>query len=224
MSRPTSPHYEYPISAVPGRTPLVPQGPLVLPGTYTVRLTVDGQTASQPLTVKMDPRIRTSPADLETLHAAEVALYDSLNQVAGADLAAHSVEEQIEAKENASIASQLQPYEAELKKLLQGSGRAGAGQAAPEETAAQPEPTLDDVTAEAGQLYSEMDQADEPATQTLLSNASHIEQEAKSVVPQWEAFRTNQLPKINAVLRQAGRPAVDLQKPAENVPGGGDEE
>jgi len=224
MSRPTSPHYEYPISAVPGRTPLVPQGPLVLPGTYTVRLTVDGQTASQPLTVRMDPRIHTSPADLETLHAAAVALYDSLNQVAGADLAAHSVEEQIEAKENASIASQLQPYDAELKKLLQGSGRTGAGQAAPAENAAQPEPTLDDVTAEAGQLYSELDQSDEPATQTLLSNASHVEEEAKKVVPQWEAFRTNQLPKINAVLRQAGRPAIDLQKPAANVPGGGDEE
>ncbi|HKO12846.1 MAG TPA: hypothetical protein VJV22_12805 [Acidobacteriaceae bacterium] len=224
MSRPTSPHYEYPISAVPGRTPLVPQGPLVLPGTYTVRLTVDGRTASQPLTVKLDPRIRTSPADLETLHAAAVALYDSLNQVAGADLAAHSVEEQIEAKENASIASQLQPYDAEIRTLLQGSGRGGAGQAAPEETAAQPEPALDDVTAEAGQLYSELDQSDEPATQTLLSNASHVDEEAKSVVPQWEAFRTNQLPKINAVLRQAGRPAIDLQKPAENVPGGGDEE
>ena len=224
MSRPTSPHYEYPISAVPGRTPLVPQGPLVLPGTYTVRLTVDGQTASQRLTVKMDPRIHTSAADLETLHAAAVALYDSLNQVAGADLAAHSVEEQIEAKENASIASQLQPYDAELKKLLQGSGRTGAGQAAPAENAAQPEPTLDDVTAEAGQLYSELDQSDEPATQTLLSNASHVEEEAKKVVPQWEAFRTNQLPKINAVLRQAGRPAIDLQKPAANVPGGGDEE
>jgi hypothetical protein len=31
---------------------------LVLPGTYTVRLTVGGKTLSQPLVVKMDPRVR----------------------------------------------------------------------------------------------------------------------------------------------------------------------
>ncbi len=32
-------------------------GPMILPGTYTVRLTAGGQTQSQPLVVKMDPRI-----------------------------------------------------------------------------------------------------------------------------------------------------------------------
>jgi hypothetical protein len=32
--------------------------PAVLPGTYTVRLTVEGRTYSQPLIVKMDPRAR----------------------------------------------------------------------------------------------------------------------------------------------------------------------
>jgi hypothetical protein len=57
-----------------------------------------------------------------------------------------------------------------------------------------------------------------------LSNALHVEEEAKTVVPQWEAFRANQLPKINAILRQAGRPEIDLQKPPETVPSGGDEE
>lgn len=45
---PTATHYEYPISAAPHRTPLQPQGPLVLPGTYTLRLTVDGQSESIP--------------------------------------------------------------------------------------------------------------------------------------------------------------------------------
>ena len=41
-----------------------PSGPKVVPGIYRVRLTVDGQTQSQPLTVVMDPR---SPATPETL-------------------------------------------------------------------------------------------------------------------------------------------------------------
>ncbi|HEV2277875.1 MAG TPA: glycoside hydrolase [Acidobacteriaceae bacterium] len=224
MTKPVSPRYEYPISAVPGRTPLVPQGPLVLPGAYTVRLTVGGDTQTQPLTVKMDPRIHTSPSDLEALHTAELAMYSTLNDVARADLAAHSVQEQIEANGNASIASQLAPYDAALKKLLGGASRGRGEQSAPEQEGTKPTPALDEVTAEAGQLYTELDQADEPPTQTLLSSASHVEDEAKAALPGWEDFRSNQLPKINDVLRQAGRPEINLSKPADNMPGEGDED
>ncbi len=39
------------------------QGPVVLPGKYQVKFTVDGQTQTAPLTVRMDPRVTTAPAD-----------------------------------------------------------------------------------------------------------------------------------------------------------------
>jgi photosystem II stability/assembly factor-like uncharacterized protein len=48
---------DLPISAVPHDTPRVPEGPLVLPGVYTVRLDVDGHTMQRPLAVVMDPRV-----------------------------------------------------------------------------------------------------------------------------------------------------------------------
>jgi photosystem II stability/assembly factor-like uncharacterized protein len=41
------------------------QGPVVLPGKYQVKLTVDGQSQTAPLAVRMDPRVTTSPADLK---------------------------------------------------------------------------------------------------------------------------------------------------------------
>jgi hypothetical protein len=62
--------HEYPISAISGDTPQEPLGPFVLPGTYTVKLTADGNVLTRPLTVKMDPRVAMSPADL----AAQLAL------------------------------------------------------------------------------------------------------------------------------------------------------
>ena len=62
--------HEYPISAIAGDTPREPLGPFVLPGTYTVKLTVDGKAFTRALTVKLDPRIRMSSADL----AAQLAL------------------------------------------------------------------------------------------------------------------------------------------------------
>jgi hypothetical protein len=39
-------------------------GPVVLPGTYSVRMTVNGKTYTQPLTVVRDPRVTASDADL----------------------------------------------------------------------------------------------------------------------------------------------------------------
>jgi photosystem II stability/assembly factor-like uncharacterized protein len=61
---PRATKHEYPISAIPGDTPREPLGPSVLPGTYTVKLTVDGKAFTRPLTVKLDPRVRMSTADL----------------------------------------------------------------------------------------------------------------------------------------------------------------
>jgi hypothetical protein len=56
--------FSYPIAAVKGDTPRTPQGMFVLPGTYQVRLTVDGRSFRQAVTVRMDPRVKTSIADL----------------------------------------------------------------------------------------------------------------------------------------------------------------
>ena len=63
--RPRSAEYEYSIAAVWGEdTPAEPEGALALPGRYTVRLTADGRSQTQPLTVGNDPRVATSPEAL----------------------------------------------------------------------------------------------------------------------------------------------------------------
>ncbi len=62
---PAGAHRELSISATPHDTPTGPLGPFVRPGTYTVRLTVDGKTLERPLRVRMDPRVSISAADLK---------------------------------------------------------------------------------------------------------------------------------------------------------------
>ncbi len=66
---------DLPISAVPHDTPRVPEGVLVVPGRYTVRLDVDGRTVDRPLEVRMDPRVAISRVALEQQYrlAREVA-------------------------------------------------------------------------------------------------------------------------------------------------------
>jgi len=62
---PQSP-YNYPIAAIVGSTPLPPQGPLVLPGKYEVRLKAGSQVSGQPLEVKMDPRVAATRNELQS--------------------------------------------------------------------------------------------------------------------------------------------------------------
>jgi hypothetical protein len=62
---PRSLQQDLPISAVVHDTPRVPEGPLVVPGRYTVRLEVDGRVLERPLRVAMDPRVSISQGQLE---------------------------------------------------------------------------------------------------------------------------------------------------------------
>jgi len=56
---PDSVDHDYPISAIVHNTPRAPLGPLAAPGEYSVRLTVGDTTLTQPLTLRMGPRIKT---------------------------------------------------------------------------------------------------------------------------------------------------------------------
>src|SRR5437867_6366606 len=62
----------------PGVTPMAPEGPLALPGLYTIRLTVEGKHYTQPLTVERDPRSRVSRAAVAAQHALVMRLYAGL--------------------------------------------------------------------------------------------------------------------------------------------------
>ena len=77
---PKSLSHSYPISAIPKDTPQEPLGAWALPGKYTVKLSVDGKTYTQPLVVKMDPRVKSSAADLGRQFALEQAAEAGMNQ------------------------------------------------------------------------------------------------------------------------------------------------
>jgi hypothetical protein len=92
---------EYAIAALPGRpTPIDPQGAYVLPGSYEVRLTVDGTTLHQPLTVAMDPRVDVSTDALRALLGLQTEVAEALAR-------------------SAELAEAKRGYEARLRAALQ---------------------------------------------------------------------------------------------------------
>src|SRR5678815_1807039 len=87
----------FPISAIYLDTPRYPIGPEVLPGTYTVKLTANGKSQTQSLTVKMDPRVKSGAEALSQQFALSLAAYQGMAQTFAAAQEAQTVREQIKA-------------------------------------------------------------------------------------------------------------------------------
>ncbi len=85
---------ELPMQAVFEDTAPANHAPWVLPGAYVVRLTVNGKSYQQPLTVKMDPRVKTSAAGLTEQFVLSKKIYDELERGSSAlkDLQARRAE------------------------------------------------------------------------------------------------------------------------------------
>jgi hypothetical protein len=66
------------------KTEPLPQGPLVVPGTYRVRLTVGGRSYEQPLEVLPDPRVKTTAQEFTQQFDLAKRLYDALQRAGDA--------------------------------------------------------------------------------------------------------------------------------------------
>jgi photosystem II stability/assembly factor-like uncharacterized protein len=215
---PVAGRYDYPISAVPHRTPRTPQGPLALPGTYKVRLTVEGKSFTASLSVKADPRVPATKADLAGLFEAETKLAAALSKSSQASLEAHSLSEQLQ-KLDASAPPDLKVTVASLQKEL-----ATVLDGARNATGAETEPGLDDLAGEAGGLYSEVGGADAAPTAAQWKAINHTGEEAEEALHRWQRFKDKTVPVLNAKLRAANLPQIDLKQKPLNMPEGGDED
>jgi photosystem II stability/assembly factor-like uncharacterized protein len=77
-----------PIAAVPYDTVPAPTTPWVAPGEYSVTLTVNGKTLSQPMTVKQDPRVKTPALAMQQVYALSRAMYFETKAITDAAAAA----------------------------------------------------------------------------------------------------------------------------------------
>jgi hypothetical protein len=119
--RPRAKEYEYSIGAVPGReTPLLPQGPFVLPGSYEVRISGAGERLTQQLTVVQDPRRGESAADLRALLDFQRDVIAALEKAVAAGTAeAGTLAERLTALETDLEASDAPPTQPQRELLAQ---------------------------------------------------------------------------------------------------------
>jgi hypothetical protein len=162
---------EYSMSTVYGQNVAhEPQGPYALPGNYQVRLTVGGNSYTQPLKLVMDPRVEIPAADLEKQFALEMRLEDALLR---ADQVLAKIQQLYQAKavpaDKASLLSAIEPP--------------------PEDRAPGGNPTLTSLTVDAAQLMVAIDSADAAPTLTESAAAEKTLSQIDRLLRQWQAFQ-----------------------------------
>ena len=178
----------YPISATPFDTPREPAGPWAPPGRYTIRLTVDGSSTTQALTLRMDPRVKTPTAVLEQQFTAAMRLAGLLREGSMALDTVRAMRKRVSsARERAgqgAAADSLATFDQKLGAIEgAGGGRFGGTGAA----AAQP--TLASVNAEIAQLYEVLEQADAAPTDALAAAIRDVEAKHRAVMTRYRGVR-----------------------------------
>ena len=213
---PTTTRHEYPISAIPHDTPRYPLGPNALPGSYIVRLTVDGKSSTAPLNIKMDPRVKTSAAGLQKKFQTEERLAGLVTETSEAVLQAGSIRTQLE-KMKAESADTKKAVEDFQKKLTGVLGAPGGFFAPPSAEA-----TLSRANGEVSTLYQSVWQADAEPTSSQLKSAEKAGHESTEVLARWRELKNSDLPALNRVLQQSQVPEIKIDADVHSTESGVD--
>jgi photosystem II stability/assembly factor-like uncharacterized protein len=206
---PDSTRHEYPISAVPHDTPRLPLGPAALPGEYTVKLTAEHRSYTAPLAVKMDPRVKISPAALEQQFKTETLLASMMTRSTHAIMEARSLHEQLEklaSQASGALTPSVKDLEKKASAILDGTG-ANAGAAAP---------TLTGVNGSVTTLYTEINRADAAPTKAQTEAVAKTEKDFESVTKEWGDLKSHDLPALNRQLTTAGQSEIHLDSHADS--------
>ena len=218
-STPDSTRHDYPISAVPGDTPRFPLGPNALPGSYTARLTVNGKSSTTPFTVRLDPRIKISAADLEKKFQTERKLASMLDQTSKAVAQAASIREQLRKITQQSSSASRDAVKNFENKLAEVSGAPGGSPAPPSQA-----PALSRVNGDAETLYGQVWQVDAAPTTAQTQATASSEHDVSQAMQRWESLKSTDLATLNRALHDANLPEVKIESDPHYAETGMDEE
>ena len=200
---------QLPIPAIPYNTVPAPTTPWVNPGTYTVKLTVNGKSYTQPIVVKQDPRVKTPALAMQQVYTLTKAMYYGAADARIAATKLGALRQQV-----AKLPAQRAAAQAFGEKALAlegtppaaGGGRGGrgggGGRGGPPPAAATD--TLWAVTTSLGALMNAMQAADVAPTANTIAAVTAAQQNAARVMARWNTLKTVDLAALNAQLKAAG--------------------
>ncbi len=215
---PDSLAHEFPISAIVHDTPKYPLGAWALPGIYTVRLTVDGMISTQPLIVKMDPRIKTPLADLRKQFEMQSGSVEGMNESFEALSQVQSVRAQLKERaakaEKGALADAIAALDKQAAEL-EGASQSNFFGLPP--GAKQPE-NFSSLNQHFGGILAVADSADAAPTTQATAVFKELEEALEKLVARWTKIRQQDIPALNVELKKAGLAPVDPKKTPDAAP------
>jgi photosystem II stability/assembly factor-like uncharacterized protein len=179
-----------------------PSGPKVAPGTFQVRLTVDGKTQTQPLKVVMDPRSPATPDILtqqfelgkqifgETREARRTLSEISSVQKQLGDVQQKLRQERSETR-NTQLEAALTEAQSGVGKILRNKEQAPAG------------PGLQDAFTGLASALRAVESGDRAVPAQAIAVYKESSQPAKTRIAEWAQFKQTRLAQLNQQLRAA---------------------
>lgn len=193
-------------------TPALPLGPLVLPGQYSVRLIVVGQTYTQPLAVKMDPRVSAPPSDLKQQFNLSMDIDEALDADYGAHAQIMAVEHQLAPlKKHLLRKGQPSALKAQLGKLGQTVAAIDAGTHSPN---GQRE-GLAQIGDQLVTLSGTVGGADAAPTQQARKAFTQVQSALQAQTRRWQKIERNTIPQLNLQLEKTGVPRLTVPPSAQ---------
>ena len=205
---PDSLEHEYPISAIYHDTPRTPLGPTVMPGKYSVKLTVNGTTYTQPLMIKMDPRVMTTQGGLRQQFELETKIneamrrdYETLQQVRSLRRRLKNLIEKVRQGQLKETVSALESKAAELEGNEGGYGRTFLSTAGGR--------SLARLNAGLNTLLAAVDSADAAPTTQAVSTFSDLNNALDQQLARWDVIKSRDVPELNLKLKRFGLPRLN---------------
>jgi photosystem II stability/assembly factor-like uncharacterized protein len=187
--------------AVPHRTYPGVNSPWVAPGTYSVRLTADGHSQTQPIVVKMDPRVKVTPA-VQQIFTLSAQMEDRARSAAAAYKEARAMAEKLKGRNDALLKQIEEIAPVEAPPAQDGGGRGGRGGfGAPAEPL--PPATLANIGGRLVGAVMPMQGSEFPPTAAQLQACTQQEAAYTSLMAKWAALKA----KGNGAPAAAGRGA-----------------
>ncbi len=194
--------HTFEINGNPGLTPTSPEGIIAPPGTYTVKLTVNGKSYTQKVTVTNDPRSPATNADVKAQYAllrkindgAKLA-FDAYNQV---DALRAALKSRTPADTASDLAKAVKTFRAQLDTI---GGNAGVG-------GRRPPPNFYALSANLIAQLTAHDNADQAPTEPMVAGYEITCRDLRTAVARWAAANAKPLADLNAVLTKNGAQAV----------------
>jgi photosystem II stability/assembly factor-like uncharacterized protein len=211
-----------PIAAIPHNTVPAPSTPWVNPGQFTVTLTVNGKTYSQPIVVKQDPRVKTPALVMQQIYTLSKSTYYGALDAQNAAKQAQAVRGEIarlRAQASGAVVDVVAALDQKLAALAPTpqpsengrGGRGGRGDGAGGrggDLAAAPDSLAAASAALAG-VMNLLQGADVRPTTVQLDAIANARATASKAMTKWTAIKTVDLPALNAKLKAAGLPVVN---------------